>query len=389
MKKLLSILLAVTLFAGVGASAAFSDVSEHWAKQSIDYAEKTGILNGYGDGSFRPDDIITGAELVKVILASMKLTPGSVTAEYLHASSYYGSTVANGRLDPISDLDDNWLTAQGWTQIALNFGLIFPTDYADHKFWPDSPISRYDAALMFTRMMGLVYPAENYDADWGPLTVPDAASIPDWVKGYVYECLINGVIEGHEDGSFRGGSPLTRAEAVTMALRAVSWSEQGADEAIQVFAMDANYLEETYGRVSLTAPVQIVDGYVYVPARNLFDAVTDRDYYHDYEVQRPSIGSWGRIEGTTLLQQYSFECGKSIISYIAGTTLTGSTSLFPPRGLATYRILRGEFMIAVCKEDEPYEYPDGLIVDPPWFAAYDTAAKTLSVDVRWRFNTGS
>ena len=46
----------------------FSDVSgNHWAINQINSFYKKGIINGYEDKTFRPNDKITRAEFVKII----------------------------------------------------------------------------------------------------------------------------------------------------------------------------------------------------------------------------------------------------------------------------------------------------------------------------------
>ena len=61
-----------TLFArfdesGVEAKSTFSDVSTHWARESIELAAALGWINGYEGGTFRPDNRITRAEATTMI----------------------------------------------------------------------------------------------------------------------------------------------------------------------------------------------------------------------------------------------------------------------------------------------------------------------------------
>ncbi|MBQ2926297.1 MAG: S-layer homology domain-containing protein, partial [Ruminiclostridium sp.] len=45
----------------------FPDIDQHWAKDYINTAAKEGIINGYEDGSFRPDQPITRAEAMTIV----------------------------------------------------------------------------------------------------------------------------------------------------------------------------------------------------------------------------------------------------------------------------------------------------------------------------------
>ncbi|WP_411346622.1 S-layer homology domain-containing protein [Paenibacillus sp. WLX1005] len=48
-------------------SSTFSDVNGHWAQQAITNAQAQGVLTGYADGTFRPNQPITRAEAVTLI----------------------------------------------------------------------------------------------------------------------------------------------------------------------------------------------------------------------------------------------------------------------------------------------------------------------------------
>jgi len=50
-----------------GSSSAFSDISGHWAKSHIDLAAALGYVSGYEDGTFRPDNPITRAEVAALL----------------------------------------------------------------------------------------------------------------------------------------------------------------------------------------------------------------------------------------------------------------------------------------------------------------------------------
>lgn len=63
---------------------AYTDVADHWAASSIYAATQKGIVNGYEDGSFRPDGYITRAEAMTAI---NRLTGRACDANSLIASA--------------------------------------------------------------------------------------------------------------------------------------------------------------------------------------------------------------------------------------------------------------------------------------------------------------
>ena len=53
----------------------FSDMAGHWAIPYVAYASNAGIINGYEDGTFRPDQTVTYAEAIKMIVCSLGYGP--------------------------------------------------------------------------------------------------------------------------------------------------------------------------------------------------------------------------------------------------------------------------------------------------------------------------
>ena len=71
MKKILALLLALALCAGLSApalAAGFSDVpAGHYAAEAIETCVAKGIVSGYADGTFRPEQPVTNAQLSMMI----------------------------------------------------------------------------------------------------------------------------------------------------------------------------------------------------------------------------------------------------------------------------------------------------------------------------------
>ena len=59
----------------VGDESAFFDIKGHWAEKFINEAYNLGIIEGYPDGTFHPDDLITRAEAIAVVNRTLDRHP--------------------------------------------------------------------------------------------------------------------------------------------------------------------------------------------------------------------------------------------------------------------------------------------------------------------------
>ena len=188
LKKSLALLLALAMvlstFAITTVSAqTFSDTSGHWAESWINKWSDKGVINGYEDGTFRPDDFITRAELAKII---------STAKGYTALADIAFADVAG----------DEWYVSDLKKCVAQ--GVI--GGYEDGTFRPDAYITREEASAMFVR-------AYNVNAI-GMLNFADNNDISEWAKTAVTALVGAGVINGYEDGTFLPQATITRAEVV-------------------------------------------------------------------------------------------------------------------------------------------------------------------------------
>ena len=86
-------------YAGGGSVATqFADVpADHWASAFIGYAAGLGIVNGYGDGNFGPEDNVTYEQAIKMLVVALGFEPmaaqkGGYPTGYLVVANTYGLT---------------------------------------------------------------------------------------------------------------------------------------------------------------------------------------------------------------------------------------------------------------------------------------------------------
>jgi hypothetical protein len=334
----MGLILALSLFfaLSVSALAAFQDTQGHALESKITQAETAGIVNGYPDGTFKPDAAVTKAEFVKMVLAAMKLTDGGETASWLKAASndYYGS-----HKTAFAEIADSWLTEQGWSETVVNFGLI----RIGEAFDPDKSITRSEAAAMLKTMLG------QTDIPESVMTQTDSSD------------------------------NIARAAAAEIVLKAQAYAERGVDTAIKVVVVTSD--AERGGRdVELSVPVQVIDGIIFVPARSLFTAA---DELSADVSPNPNLVKWSP-EGT-----FDFAVNFWYVTYTAGQTaiktvlLNGRPDDSGFSWATAPHILRGELMIQV------YPKPEANFAVPQMWSVYAEGTKTLEVRLPWIVQTPS
>ncbi len=178
-------------------SDTFSDTKGHWAEGSIYNLYLKGIVNGYEDGTFKPNNTVTRAEFVKMLTSAVNLST---------------TDVSDVSFDDVSDAD--WYAKP--VKLAAANGLV---QGYDGKFRPTEKILRQDAAIViYNALAGAGYKLE------GEKTFNDDADISDYAKKYVLALASKGIING-SDGKFLPKNTLTRAEAVKLIENLLNYSK--------------------------------------------------------------------------------------------------------------------------------------------------------------------
>ena len=182
----------------------FWDVpKDHWAFGYISELVDKGVLNGYEDGSFRPDDTVTRAEWAKIMVlaAGLPLVYGFETPDRYFDSHFW-------------DMHDHWANPY------VNAAEDYLAAYGDGSFKPDQAAVREDVTVSMVKLKG--YDVSKVDYSYLS-RFSDVNSISNSLKAYVAVAVEKELIDGFEDGTFRGQDTLTRAEAATLLWRAFQY----------------------------------------------------------------------------------------------------------------------------------------------------------------------
>jgi len=145
-------LIGVFLLIPVG-GASFTDVSSSYLHfDAIDYVQKNGIVDGYSDGSFRPDDFVNRAEFTKIIVGSV----------FDYKPSPYEKDLVEYSLKGLFNFSDvefgEWYVP--YVRKALENGIV--SGYPDGTFRPGDDINFVEAAKIIVEGFG--YDIEEDDS---------------------------------------------------------------------------------------------------------------------------------------------------------------------------------------------------------------------------------
>lgn len=171
-----------------------TDIDGHWAEIYIRRLYDLCILEGYADGSFRPQQNITRAELTKMALyaAGIKPNPGCYDADC-------GS--------PFMDLD---MWQGSWIRPAWDRKIV--QGYSYDRFAPNQAITRAEATKVILAAYG-----------FGPMNVSDSFfnDVSGWSTGWIETAHELGIVQGIGNGNFDPERPITRAEAAKIVAKSI------------------------------------------------------------------------------------------------------------------------------------------------------------------------
>lgn len=181
-KRVLSFLLAVCLAASVlvlpaaaSQTVRFSDVTDKETAMAVESLRLLGVLDGYGDGSFRPDAILTRAQFCKMAVYAMNGES--------ELGLYRTVTV-------FPDVKPSHWAAPYINMAAKGKGII--AGYADGRFHPERTVTVGQAVTILLRL--LEYKDENVGGIWpqGYMAVGATVGLTDGISSDGYAALTRG-----------------------------------------------------------------------------------------------------------------------------------------------------------------------------------------------------
>lgn len=190
----LVLILLITMNVEVSfAETRFSDTKGHWSEKIVQEAADLGIVSGYVDGTFKPDNLMKREEFFKLVSNVLTTVPDTTK-----------TTLNFTDIDPIE-----WYVPT--MKIAVAAGIT--NGYGDGKAGIGLMISRQEVA----KIVASIIPDTTSGSAEGIASMKDASEIADWAYPYVDKMFRKGYMQGDGD-YFKPTMALTRAEAATILL---------------------------------------------------------------------------------------------------------------------------------------------------------------------------
>ena len=175
----------------------FSDVEEDTKYyDSIAYLYDEGIISGYGDGTFKPNEAVNRVEALKILLLSANI---EIQAETESTFSDVAGT--------------EWF----YPYLAEGLEKKIVSGYSDGTFQPENTVNMVEVLKMLVNTHQLIPQKPSADNEFFPDADPEA-----WYASYLYFGVENGLIYVDSEGNINPDKKLTRAELADIIYRYIN-----------------------------------------------------------------------------------------------------------------------------------------------------------------------
>ncbi|WP_162848322.1 S-layer homology domain-containing protein [Paenibacillus nanensis] len=234
MKRWLGLIITITMIgasvslpstferaAAAAPSAGFSDTKGHWAEATIKDMVNRGILDGYADGTFRPEEPVKIDQFVKMLILSYSdLHPNgtrSWNSAFLASLSLENQTILQQDYRYFSfEPSASGYWAKEFIDIASDLHFINKSRYTDFQ----ADMTRENVAeVIYYTLQETEFLEDSVFGQKMAQAYGDINSATEREQRFIAEALVKGIMEGFPNGFFGVGQKVTRAQALIILER--------------------------------------------------------------------------------------------------------------------------------------------------------------------------
>ncbi len=166
-----------------------------WATKFITKMHIRNIVKGYEDGTFQPLKQVNQVEALTMVINYLGYSD--------EAEQYRQLEVTEDKVEILKDVPD-W--GRGYVLAAIDLNLIDIDSTAGFK--SNDPATRAWIVNMLVKAVKI----HGTITEQMKVSFSDESSIPDWAYDSIMEAANAEILKGYEDGTFKAGNTVTRAE---------------------------------------------------------------------------------------------------------------------------------------------------------------------------------
>ncbi|TVY01353.1 S-layer homology domain-containing protein [Cohnella terricola] len=225
----LSVITLIIAFLGTGNaayaqqsnSAPFKDIKGHWAEKTITEMVSKGILDGYPNGTFRPDEPVKVDQFIKMLVLSYSNLHQN--GERSWNPSFFQSLSTENQTILKQDYryyNFKPATAGYWAKpyidVASDLHFLNKSRYSDFQ----SDMTRENVAeVLFYTLQETEFLEDSQFSLGLAQSYGDLMSATERERKFIAEALAKGIMQGYPNGYFGVGDKVTRAQSLVLLNR--------------------------------------------------------------------------------------------------------------------------------------------------------------------------
>ncbi|QJD86665.1 S-layer homology domain-containing protein [Cohnella herbarum] len=225
-RTVFSFIIALLCFSGTAyakeqTTLPFKDIKGHWAEKTITEMVAKGILDGYPNGSFQPDQPVKVDQFIKMLILSYsdihQNGERSFTPSFLQSLSTENQTIIKQDYRYFtfkSATVGYW--AKPYIDIASDLHFLNRSRYSDFQ----GDMTRENVAeVLYYTLQETEFLEDTQFGQQLAQAYGDLRSATEREQKFIAEALVKGIMEGYPNGYFGVGDKVTRAQALVLLNR--------------------------------------------------------------------------------------------------------------------------------------------------------------------------
>ncbi|QTH41776.1 S-layer homology domain-containing protein [Cohnella sp. LGH] len=208
-------------YAQSASKSPFTDIRGHWAENTIVEMVSRGILDGYPDGTFRPDAPVKVDQFIKMLILSY--TDLHQNGERSWNSSFLQSLSAENQTIVKQDyryFDFKPATTGYWAKpfidVASDLHFLNRSRYSDFQ----NDMTRENVAeVIYYTLQETEFLEDSQFSRQLAEAYGDLMSASEREQKFIAEALVKGIMQGYPNGYFGVGDKVTRAQSLVLLNR--------------------------------------------------------------------------------------------------------------------------------------------------------------------------